>query len=89
MNSCVEPTPALARQKEERRCIHSADCVAGPPRVFEPGRKPWITPGDATGLGAVSRVALCRCGQSKNKPFCDSSRKDAAFKAGELGVGGE
>jgi CDGSH-type Zn-finger protein len=29
-------------------------------------------------------VALCRCGQSKNKPFCDGSHKTCAFMAGEL-----
>lgn len=26
-----------------------------------------------------SRVALCRCGHSKNKPFCDDSHYDAGF----------
>jgi CDGSH-type Zn-finger protein/uncharacterized Fe-S cluster protein YjdI len=26
-----------------------------------------------------TRVALCRCGQSKNKPLCDGSHKEAAF----------
>lgn len=27
-----------------------------------------------------TRVALCRCGASKVKPFCDNSHKDIAFK---------
>jgi CDGSH-type Zn-finger protein/uncharacterized Fe-S cluster protein YjdI len=25
------------------------------------------------------RIALCRCGQSRNKPFCDNSHRDAGF----------
>lgn len=28
-----------------------------------------------------TRVAMCRCGKSKNKPFCDNSHVDAEFKA--------
>lgn len=28
------------------------------------------------------KVFLCRCGQSKNKPFCDGSHKAAEFQAG-------
>ena len=27
-------------------------------------------------------VALCRCGESKNKPFCDGSHKAAGFRSG-------
>ena len=28
-------------------------------------------------------IALCRCGCSKNKPFCDGSHRQAGFQAGE------
>ena len=35
--------------------------------------------GRSFGLGGRRVVPLCRCGQSKNKPFCDSSHKECAF----------
>jgi CDGSH-type Zn-finger protein len=29
-------------------------------------------------------IALCRCGQSKRKPFCDGTHKECGFVAEEL-----
>jgi CDGSH-type Zn-finger protein len=37
---------------------------------------------DGTPYEVRTRVTLCRCGQSNNKPFCDGSHVDAGFKDG-------
>lgn len=41
--------------------------------------------------GLAFRAALCRCGHSKNKPFCDNSHEAAAFRdygaVGDTGAG--
>lgn len=31
------------------------------------------------GLAGRTRVTLCRCGQSKNRPFCDSTHRTCGF----------
>jgi CDGSH-type Zn-finger protein/uncharacterized Fe-S cluster protein YjdI len=36
---------------------------------------------DGKPLVAAGRVILCRCGQSRNKPFCDGSHEDAGFRS--------
>jgi CDGSH-type Zn-finger protein/uncharacterized Fe-S cluster protein YjdI len=118
-----------------KRCIHAAECVRGLPGVFDPNRRPWADPSQASAselaetiarcptgalglegvdaaetsssednvvsvqadgplflrgrleLGLASgealretRMALCRCGDSENKPFCDNSHLEAGFR---------
>lgn len=40
-----------------------------------------IIAGSGRKVTTVRKAFLCRCGQSKNKPFCDGSHKAAGFKA--------
>ena len=37
--------------------------------------------GKAFGLAGRERIALCRCGQSAKKPFCDSAHKTCGFES--------
>ena len=42
---------------------------------------------DGTTLLRDTRVALCRCGESRNKPFCDNSHKNSGFRDAGSGDG--
>jgi CDGSH-type Zn-finger protein len=37
--------------------------------------------GTPFGLAGRTKVSLCRCGQSSNKPFCDSAHKTCGFQS--------
>jgi len=37
--------------------------------------------GNAFNLGGRTMISLCRCGHSKDKPFCDSSHKQVNFQS--------
>ena len=52
--------------------------IQGPVRIIDHlGNEFQIAPGKET-------VALCRCGDSKNRPFCDGSHRSCGFQAAEL-----
>lgn len=40
-----------------------------------------IVSGTGRTINRVTQVFLCRCGESKNKPYCDGSHKAAGFRA--------
>jgi CDGSH-type Zn-finger protein len=43
------------------------------------GRRVRIVRGDTEEIIEKPAVALCRCGQSSNKPLCDGTHKTAEF----------
>jgi ferredoxin len=40
-----------------------------------------VVDADGNVVRPVTRVVLCRCGRSQNKPYCDLSRLSAGFEA--------
>ena len=39
--------------------------------------------GNEFDLGGKETIALCRCGHSANRPFCDGSHKSCGFASAE------
>ena len=50
--------------------------VTGPVRLVDVEGRAWE-------LGPGESIALCRCGSSENKPFCDKSHRAAGFASCE------
>ncbi len=50
--------------------------VTGPVRIVDAEGRAWELDGSRP-------VALCRCGQSRTKPFCDRSHREAGFESCE------
>ncbi len=48
--------------------------VTGPVRIVD-------ADGEAFAVPEGRPVALCRCGKSRNKPFCDATHRDAGFES--------
>jgi CDGSH-type Zn-finger protein len=43
--------------------------------------------GNAFDLGGKDTIALCRCGASKNRPFCDGAHNQCGFTSAERASG--
>ena len=50
--------------------------VTGPIRLVDVDGRAWELDGERP-------VALCRCGHSRTKPFCDKSHREEGFKSCE------
>ncbi len=51
------------------------------PIVIEGDFKIFDATDNEYGLGGRTRISLCRCGHSNNKPFCDGSHRGAGFES--------
>ena len=65
-------TPVTIRCRENGPYV-----VQGPVQVIDHLGNTFVIP------AGKDSIALCRCGQSKNRPFCDGSHKQCAFMAAE------
>jgi CDGSH-type Zn-finger protein len=54
--------------------------VEGPIRLVDSNGQEMPVPADKP------IISLCRCGHSKNKPFCDGSHKEAEFQGVEAHI---
>ena len=64
------------------RCrINGPLVIEGPVRIIDHEGHEYVLPTDKPA------VALCRCGQSAKKPFCDGSHRACGFVADQLAGG--
>jgi CDGSH-type Zn-finger protein len=60
------------------QCRENGPLVLMPPvRIFDHEGNEFAVPIDK------EKIALCRCGNSQRKPFCDGSHKTTGFQASE------
>lgn len=64
----------------EVRCRENGPyLIKGPVRIVDHLGNEFVVP------AGKDVIALCRCGQSKNRPFCDGTHRSCGFVAPELG----
>ena len=50
-----------------KRCIHAAECVKGLPSVFDPDKKPWVNPDEASAEKVADVIEKCPTGALQYK----------------------
>ena len=88
------PTGALTYSRKDGGAEENSPKVN---RVVLANNGPLYVSGDLKVAGAQNdmpgtrfRAALCRCGDSKNKPFCDNTHEEAGFRdRGAVGEDGD
>ena len=51
--------PGIVVTWEPTRCQHAAECVRGLPAVFDPKKRPWIDPAQASVDDLVATIDRC------------------------------
>jgi CDGSH-type Zn-finger protein/uncharacterized Fe-S cluster protein YjdI len=74
------PSGAISYERQDGGANEQAPLV-NVVRVRENGPLAFHAPLVVGGTGIGMRATLCRCGASKNKPYCDSSHVAAGFTA--------
>lgn len=73
-----EPSPKSPPPSEERGGPLKAFRIPDGPLKVEGNVE--LTTGTGHKIATHDKAFLCRCGASKNKPYCDGSHKDSGFK---------
>jgi CDGSH-type Zn-finger protein/uncharacterized Fe-S cluster protein YjdI len=47
---------------DAKRCIHAGECAKGLPAVFDPNKKPWVDPGQASAAEIAKVIDRCPSG---------------------------
>lgn len=81
------PSGALSYESKSSSCTNEETPLVNVMRLYENGPYAFMADLEVDGKKEGFRATLCRCGQSKRKPFCDHSHADAGFLAtGEPGT---
>ena len=72
-----EPSPKTPPMNEDRGGTLSTFRIPDGPLKVEGNVE--LTTGTGKKIATHAKAFLCRCGASKNKPYCDGSHKDAGF----------